>query len=80
MCNITASVALQAASMGLTCVRFYLTFKTWFVSQEQDGIAPQMFKSVIGRGHPEFSTSRQQDAQEFFMHLISTIDRAEVCF
>lgn len=45
--------------------------------QEQDGIAPQMFKSVIGRGHPEFSTSRQQDAQEFFMHLVSTIDRAE---
>lgn len=80
MCNITASVAVQTASMGLACVRFYLTFKTWFVSQEQDGIAPQMFKSVIGRGHPEFSTSRQQDAQEFFMHLVSTIDRAEVCF
>ena len=51
----------------------------WFVFQEQDGIAPQMFKSVIGRGHPEFSTGRQQDAQEFFMHLLSTIDRAEVC-
>ena len=37
-----------------------------------------MFKTVIGRGHPEFSTNRQQDAQEFFMHLLSTIDRAEV--
>lgn len=45
--------------------------------QEQDGIAPQMFKTVIGRGHPEFSTNRQQDAQEFFMHLLSTVDRAE---
>ena len=50
-----------------------------FVSQEQDGIAPQMFKSVIGRGHPEFSSSRQQDAEEFFMHFLSTVDRAEVC-
>ena len=39
-----------------------------------------MFKTVIGRGHPEFSTNRQQDAQEFFMHLLSTIDRAEVHF
>lgn len=47
------------------------------VEHEQDGIAPQMFKSVIGHGHPEFSTSRQQDAEEFFMHLVSTIDRAE---
>lgn len=45
--------------------------------QDQDGIAPQMFKSVIGRGHPEFSTNRQQDAQEFFMHLLSLMDRTE---
>ncbi|XP_068753403.1 ubiquitin carboxyl-terminal hydrolase 5-like isoform X1 [Montipora capricornis] len=44
---------------------------------DQDGIAPQMFKSVIGRGHPEFSSNRQQDAQEFFMHLLSTMDRVE---
>ena len=49
-----------------------------FVSQEQNGIAPQMFKTVIGRGHAEFSTNRQQDAQEFFMHLLATVDRAEV--
>lgn len=39
-----------------------------------------MFKTVIGRGHPEFSTNRQQDAQEFFMHLLSSVDRAEVRF
>ncbi|EDO49878.1 predicted protein, partial [Nematostella vectensis] len=44
---------------------------------EQDGISPHMFKSLIGRGHPEFSTNRQQDAQEFFAHLLETIDRAE---
>ena len=50
------------------------------LQQEQDGITPHMFKTVIGRGHPEFSTNRQQDAQEFFMHLLSTVDRAEVCF
>lgn len=37
-----------------------------------------MFKSVIGRGHPEFSSSRQQDAQEFFLLFLSTLDRAEV--
>ena len=26
----------------------------------QDGIAPAMFKELVGKGHPEFSTMRQQ--------------------
>nr|DBA14885.1 TPA: hypothetical protein GDO54_004162 [Pyxicephalus adspersus] len=41
----------------------------------QDGIAPRMFKSLIGKGHPEFSTNRQQDAQEFFLHFINMVER-----
>ena len=49
-----------------------------FFPLEQEGIAPQMFKALVGRGHPEFSTNRQQDAQEFFLHLFTTIDRTEV--
>uniref|UniRef100_A0A182QI34 Ubiquitin carboxyl-terminal hydrolase n=1 Tax=Anopheles farauti TaxID=69004 RepID=A0A182QI34_9DIPT len=39
------------------------------------GIAPNMFKALIGRGHPDFSTKQQQDAQEFFLHLISTLEK-----
>ncbi|WAR15202.1 UBP5-like protein [Mya arenaria] len=39
------------------------------------GIRPQMFKTLIGRGHPEFSTKRQQDAQEFFLHLLSQLEK-----
>lgn len=35
-----------------------------------------MLKALIGRGHPEFSTMRQQDAQEFFLHLLSCTDKA----
>ncbi len=35
-----------------------------------------MFKSLVGRGHPEFSTRRQQDAQEFLLHLLNSV---EVC-
>lgn len=34
-----------------------------------------MFKALIGKGHPEFSTNRQQDAQEFFLHLINMVER-----
>ncbi|XP_064204025.1 ubiquitin carboxyl-terminal hydrolase 5-like isoform X1 [Anguilla rostrata] len=41
----------------------------------QVGIAPRMFKALIGRGHPEFSTNRQQDAQEFFLHFINMVER-----
>ncbi|KAI9270887.1 hypothetical protein BY458DRAFT_436115 [Sporodiniella umbellata] len=37
--------------------------------QYQDGIAPTMFKAMVGRGHDEFSTMRQQDAFEFFQHF-----------
>ncbi|KFB47436.1 AGAP012248-PA-like protein [Anopheles sinensis] len=39
------------------------------------GIAPTMFKALIGQGHPDFSTKQQQDAQEFFLHLISTLEK-----
>ena len=39
------------------------------------GIKPISFKSLIGKGHAEFSTKRQQDAHEFLMHLISLIER-----
>lgn len=41
----------------------------------QAGIRPSMFKSLIGKGHEEFSTMRQQDADEFFKHLVSILQR-----
>ncbi len=36
-----------------------------------------MFKSLIGKGHSEFSTNRQQDALEFMQHLFSLIECSE---
>ncbi|KAF9110895.1 hypothetical protein BGX27_005734 [Mortierella sp. AM989] len=45
--------------------------------QGQDGIAPGMFKALVGRGHSEFSTMRQQDSFEFFQHLIKIISQNE---
>lgn len=43
----------------------------------QDGIAPTMFKALVGKGHEEFSTMRQQDAFEFFQYLCKTISQKE---
>ncbi|KPI39372.1 Ubiquitin carboxyl-terminal hydrolase 14 [Cyphellophora attinorum] len=42
----------------------------------QRGLAPAMFKHLIGRGHSEFSTMRQQDAFEFLLHLFSKISES----
>lgn len=41
----------------------------------QEGIRPSMFKALIGQGHEEFSTMRQQDADEFLKHLVTCIQR-----
>lgn len=40
---------------------------------DQRGLAPAMFKHLVGRGHEEFSTMRQQDAFEFLQHLFKII-------
>lgn len=45
--------------------------------QYQKGLAPAMFKHLVGRGHEEFSTMRQQDAFEFLQHLFKLITRSQ---
>ncbi|KAI2618334.1 ubiquitinyl hydrolase [Hypomontagnella submonticulosa] len=42
----------------------------------QKGLAPSMLKHLIGRGHAEFSTMRQQDASELYQHLVKLITRS----
>ncbi|XP_022874755.1 ubiquitin carboxyl-terminal hydrolase 14 isoform X2 [Olea europaea var. sylvestris] len=48
------------------------------LTAKQEGIPPRMFKSVIAASHPEFSTMRQQDALEFFLHFIDQVERINV--
>jgi len=40
-------------------------------------ITPRTFKTVVGKGHAEFSTMRQQDAVEFFQYIMTLIERDE---
>ena len=40
-------------------------------------VAPRMFKALVGKGHAEFSSARQQDAQEYLQHLLTMLQRAE---
>ena len=50
-----------------------------YAAADGDGSGPQprMFKQLVGKGHAEFSTGRQQDAVEYFQHLLETMTRAE---
>ncbi|GAP83218.1 putative ubiquitin thiolesterase [Rosellinia necatrix] len=43
----------------------------------QKGLEPSMLKHLIGRGHAEFSTMRQQDSFELLQHLIKLITRSQ---
>ena len=43
----------------------------------QRGLAPAMLKHLVGRGHEEFSTMRQQDSFEFLLHLLKLITRSQ---
>lgn len=36
-----------------------------------------MFKNLVGKGHAEFATGRQQDAREYLDHLMEVMSRAE---
>lgn len=36
----------------------------------QDGIRPAIFKSLIGGDHEEFKTGQQQDARQYFSHIL----------
>lgn len=45
------------------------------LDSESTGISPTMFKNLIGKNHREFSSKMQQDAQEFFLHVLNQIEK-----
>jgi ubiquitin carboxyl-terminal hydrolase 5/13 len=43
----------------------------------QRGLAPAMLKHLIGRGHAEFASMRQQDSFELLLHILKLISRSQ---
>jgi ubiquitin carboxyl-terminal hydrolase 5/13 len=41
----------------------------------QKGLRPTGFKALVGKGHAEFATMKQQDSEEFLTHLIEVLRR-----
>jgi len=44
---------------------------------EEKAISPKMIKQLIGRNDPEFSTNKQQDALEYYQHVLTKISRSD---
>lgn len=68
--TVDLNMQLTKLSHGLLSGRYSIPS-----SEKQEGIPPRMFKTVIAASHPEFSTMRQQDALEFFLHLLEQVER-----
>lgn len=43
----------------------------------QDGVRPEMLKALLGKGHPEFASARQQDAFEYLQYVLTMTERQE---
>lgn len=39
-----------------------------------NGVRPTQFRRIVGKDHIEFSTARQQDAEEYVRHFFDKID------
>ncbi|XP_057375327.1 ubiquitin carboxyl-terminal hydrolase 5-like [Daphnia carinata] len=68
------NVQMSKLAVGILSGRYSLPIDD-VENQHQQGIKPSMFKSLVGKGHPEFSTKRQQDAVEFLLHMINITER-----
>ncbi|XP_034950209.1 ubiquitin carboxyl-terminal hydrolase 5 [Chelonus insularis] len=69
-------VQMAKLGVGLLSGKYSVAPDSETANEGRQGIAPRMFKTLIGRGHPGFSSNRQQDAQEFFLHLLNLLERS----
>lgn len=71
-------VQMRKMADGLLSGEFAIPYKSG--SEERDfqlGIAPSMLKALLGKGHAEFGTMRQQDAFEFLLFLVEKLNKLQ---
>nr|XP_045604809.1 ubiquitin carboxyl-terminal hydrolase 5-like [Procambarus clarkii] len=68
------NVQMGKLAHGLLSGRYSVAPNTVDESQDTDdlqpGLSPLMFRTLVGKGHAEFSTKKQQDAMEFLEHVL----------
>ena len=50
------------------------------IEEYQDGIRPSSFKLFFGKGHPDFSSNKQQDAFEYLSYLLEKMKKGDKKF
>lgn len=76
-------VAVQMAKLATGVLRdtYTKTITEGDADEDDDGnsvdLRPLTFRTLIGKGHADFSTGQQQDAVEYFQHLLEILTRTE---
>lgn len=67
-------VQMAKLAVGLCSGRYSAVAET-SLEADEGGVAPVMFKNLIGRGHAEFASKQQQDVHEFVLHVFELLER-----
>lgn len=68
------NIQMSKLGMGLWSGK-YSSIAENSLDSETTGISPAMFKNVVGKNHPDFGSKQQQDAYDFYLHLINMLER-----
>lgn len=72
--NFLRSICSSKLGVGL-CSGKYSSVAKNSLDSENTGISPIMFKNLIGKNHKDFSSKMQQDAQEFYLHVVNELGK-----
>ncbi|XP_026847509.1 ubiquitin carboxyl-terminal hydrolase 5 [Drosophila persimilis] len=69
------NIQMAKLGNGLQSGKYSSIVENTLDTDNLSGISPAMFKNIVGKNHPEFSTKQQQDANDFYLHLLTMLDR-----
>ncbi|XP_022218161.1 ubiquitin carboxyl-terminal hydrolase 5 [Drosophila obscura] len=69
------NIQMAKLGNGLQSGKYSSIVENTLDTENMSGISPAMFKHIVGKNHPEFSTKQQQDANDFYLHLLTLLDR-----
>ncbi|XP_020806530.1 ubiquitin carboxyl-terminal hydrolase 5 [Drosophila serrata] len=69
------NIQMAKLGTGLQSGKYSSVAENTLDTDHSTGISPAMFKNIVGKNHPDFSTKQQQDANDFYLHLLTLLDR-----
>ncbi|EDW93854.1 ubiquitin carboxyl-terminal hydrolase 5 [Drosophila yakuba] len=69
------NIQMAKLGTGLQSGKYSSIAENTLDTDHSTGISPAMFKNIVGKNHPDFSTKQQQDANDFYLHLLTLLDR-----